>query len=143
MELLAVPSGARPLVRPLPELLAFEHDRLVDRYIKDFGVIRSTARRRFEGFKQFIAVCGMMDGHKVTSDAIDSVWHTFLLFTRDYDDFCRSYVGRFVHHEPFETPNPGAYVATRRFAEAVFGLLDETLWPLSAKGDCSSGCCRD
>ena len=143
MELLAAPSGTRTLARPLSDLLAFEHERLIKRYIKDFGVPAETARLRFTGFKQFIAVCGLMDGHKVTSDTIDSVWHTFLLFTRDYADFCRDYLGRFIHHEPFENPNPGAYVATRSYAEKLYGPLDETLWPLNAKGDCSSGCCRD
>jgi hypothetical protein len=31
---------------------------------------------------------------------IDMMWHTFLLFTRDYARFCRTYFGFFVHHQP-------------------------------------------
>lgn len=31
---------------------------------------------------------------------IDNMWHTFLLFTRDYADFCERYLGRFIHHVP-------------------------------------------
>ncbi len=32
--------------------------------------------------------------------AIDSMWHEFILLTRDYHDFCYHFFGRFIHHEP-------------------------------------------
>jgi hypothetical protein len=33
---------------------------------------------------------------------IDNMWHTFLLFTRDYQEFCHIYLnGIFFHHDPF------------------------------------------
>lgn len=31
---------------------------------------------------------------------IDDMWHEFILFTRDYNDFCMQYFGEFVHHLP-------------------------------------------
>ncbi len=31
---------------------------------------------------------------------IDDLWHTFLLFTREYQQFCQENFGRFVHHVP-------------------------------------------
>lgn len=32
---------------------------------------------------------------------IDNMWHTFLLFTKDYYQFCNDYLdGVFFHHEP-------------------------------------------
>lgn len=31
---------------------------------------------------------------------IDDMWHTFLLFTKDYADFCEKYFGEFIHHFP-------------------------------------------
>lgn len=34
------------------------------------------------------------------SEMVDEVWHQFILFTRDYDNFCRSVFGRFIHHQP-------------------------------------------
>lgn len=133
-------TSVRPLVRPFAEVLSFQHDRLLARYASDNGVSSDVAAQRFEGFKQFMVVCAMKPGPKVTSDAIDSVWHSFLLFTSDYRAFCTDYLGRFINHEPFEHPNPLAYHHTRSFAEGLFGALDERLWPLEAKGDCSSGC---
>jgi hypothetical protein len=34
------------------------------------------------------------------SRPVDSVWHTCLLFTRLYADFCESVFEEFVHHDP-------------------------------------------
>ena len=31
---------------------------------------------------------------------IDEMWHEFILFTRDYMDFCEQYFGEFIHHVP-------------------------------------------
>ena len=34
------------------------------------------------------------------SQVVDELWHEFILFTRDYQDFCRAAFGRFLHHTP-------------------------------------------
>jgi hypothetical protein len=34
------------------------------------------------------------------SQVVDELWHEFILFTRDYQDFCRQAFGRFLHHTP-------------------------------------------
>lgn len=37
---------------------------------------------------------------------IDNMWHTFLLFTKDYHEFCSNYLGGvFFHHEPIVDMN--------------------------------------
>lgn len=36
------------------------------------------------------------------SQAVDDAWHEFILFTRQYDQFCRHAFGRFLHHTPAE-----------------------------------------
>jgi hypothetical protein len=142
MSQIAASEPARDPGSSIGALMAYENERLLLRYMEDFGADRRTAEARFHGFKQFIAVCGTMDGDIVTSDTIDGVWHTFLLFTREYERFCHAHVGEYLHHEPFETPKPHAYVATRACAQRLFGPLDASLWPVTAKGRCSSGACR-
>lgn len=130
----------RETLKPMPEILAYQHDRLLHRYSVDYGVSIEEARRCFNALKEFMIVCAAKPGYKVTSDPIDRMWHTFLLFTKDYKNFCEEYLGMFINHEPFEHPAPAAYMETRAFAKEYFGRLDEELWPLEAKGDCSSGC---
>ena len=36
------------------------------------------------------------------SQVVDIAWHEFILFTRDYRDFCQRGLGRFLHHVPAE-----------------------------------------
>lgn len=125
--------------RPVADLMAYQNDKVVERYMTYSGGDHASAMRCFVGMKQFLAVCNSTPGMKVTSEPIDQMWHTFLLFTRDYASFCTTYLGRFLHHEPFEIPRPDLYVATRAQATVMFGELDPALWPPEAKGDCSSG----
>ena len=127
-------------LKDLDAILAYRHDQLLRRYVLDHQVSAVVAEKRFTGLKQFLAVCARMPGQKVTSDEIDSMWHTFLLFGRDYRQFCGDYLGRVVDHQPFEAPNPSKYMETRTFAERLCGALDDEVWPRQAKGDCSSGC---
>jgi hypothetical protein len=34
------------------------------------------------------------------SQVVDDLWHEFILFTRDYDRFCKHAFGQFLHHTP-------------------------------------------
>ncbi|HEX8176647.1 MAG TPA: hypothetical protein VF543_16260 [Pyrinomonadaceae bacterium] len=130
----------RETLKSVPEILSYQHDRLLNRYSIDYSVSIEESRRCFEALKEFMVVCAVKPGYKVTSDPIDRMWHTFLLFTKDYRTFCEDYLGMFINHEPFEHPTPTAYLETRAFAQEYFGRLDAELWPIEAKGDCSSGC---
>lgn len=133
-------SIRREIPKPAHEILAYQHDRLLHRYSVDYGVSFEESRRRFKALKEFLIVCAIKPGYKVTSDPIDQMWHTFLLFTKDYKTFCEENLGMFINHEPFEHAAPQAYLETRAFAQEYFGHLDEELWSINAKADCSSGC---
>jgi hypothetical protein len=130
----------RQTTKPIPEILGFKHDRVLQRYVSDHKVSFHEADRTFKALKEFMVVCAVKPGPKVTSAPIDNMWHTFLLFTKDYRDFCENQLGMFINHEPFEEPAPHVYLDTREFARGFFGKLDEELWPVEAKADCSSGC---
>ena len=140
MEKLIMQTALRETRKPVPEILAYQHERVLDRYATDYGVSPEEAKRRFDAFKEFMVICAVKPGPKVTSEPIDRMWHTFLLFTKDYRYFCEEYLGLFINHEPFERASPGTYLETREFARQYLGKLDENLWPVEAKGDCSSGC---
>jgi len=128
--------------RPVPDILAFNHEMLLERFVRDHGGTLDDARRKFIGLKQFLIICALGNCPKVPSPQVDDMWHTFLLFTRDYQSFCNDYLGRFVHHQPFGAFPPGTYRDTRESALALFGELDDELWPLKESncGSGSSGC---
>jgi len=130
----------REIPKGIPEILAYENDRLLRRYAEDHGATIDESRRCFKALKEFLIVCAVKPGYKVTSDPVDQMWHTFLLFTKDYRQFCEDNLGMFINHEPFENAAPEVYLETRAFMEEYFGYLDERLWSANAKADCSSGC---
>jgi len=69
---------------------------------------------------------------------VDLVWHTHILFTRDYAAFCAEIVGRFVHHEPTvnaderERLAPAYRQRTLQIYESLFGKLDVETWGFDA-----------
>lgn len=128
------------LPKSISEIMAYQNPLLLARFERDFYASREEAQQCFHGLKQFFVVCTQKSGYKVVSEPIDRMWHTFLLFTKDYREFCNGYLGRFIDHAPFETPMPSAYLETRAVAEKIFGQLDPHLWSTAAKIDCSSSC---
>ena len=130
----------REIPKSVSDVLSYQHDRLIQRHSMDHEIPLEEANRRFTALKEFMIVCAVKPGYKVTSDPIDSMWHTFLLFTKDYKNFCEENLGMFINHAPFETAAPSAYLETRAFAQEFFGHLDEELWSPKAKADCTSGC---
>ena len=60
---------------------------------------------------------------------IDDMWHTFLMFTEDYANFCERYFGRFIHHSPRdenEKINPDVFeLELTRFLSYVYDKLGE------------------
>lgn len=88
-------------------------------------------------FKKFLVLLGL--GYRklgMTSPVVDEVWHTFILFTRDYANFCQDVFGFFVHHTPDTKLDPIDLDSGSRFFEAyseVFGDIPE-IWGTS--NDC-------
>ena len=44
---------------------------------------------------------------------LDEMWHTFLLFTRAYQDFCERHFGFFLHHQPTTAQEHAQFTAER------------------------------
>lgn len=56
------------------------------------------------GLRTFFEICSVAKGRMVAmpSRAVDVAWHEFIVCTREYHWFCRSTLGRFLHHTPTE-----------------------------------------
>ena len=84
-----------------------------------------------DGLRQFLAVALAARGGRVAmpSQAVDVAWHEFILSTRDYQDFCRRVLGRFLHHTPAEALT-GGWI---RKAVRVEGL--RRAWALACRSE--------
>lgn len=119
-------------------LLAFEAPYLTKKLLR-LGVADSEAQAAelFAEVKKYLALIARDPEAELPmfSTRIDQVWHEFVLFTREYAEFCVRHAGRFLHHAPLEAA-PAASAARRppltfeefqRAYEACFGALSP-LW---------------
>lgn len=77
------------------------------------------------GLREYFQISLMADRRMVSmpSKVVDVAWHEFILFTKLYQNFCRTAMGRFLHHTPSE--------AMRTPTQAQTGI--KRAWRLSCK----------
>ena len=105
----------------------YQHPILLNKLQAELGITHEEARILFEDVKQFPALCVSTPQPLVPTKALDRGWHVFILFTKDYVQFCKDYCGRYVHHQPedpfAEVKDYKSVLRTRELAELVFGSL--------------------
>ncbi len=75
--------------------------RLSRRIVKDENISQTVAESIVDGVVAFLVMCAdYPDKRFVPSPMIDTGWHAFLLFTKEYQKFCDGIAGHFLHHEP-------------------------------------------
>ncbi|MEK6553944.1 MAG: hypothetical protein AABZ31_01790 [Bdellovibrionota bacterium] len=105
----------------LNELLAFRHDGVINRYKRDFPADAARAEDLFTDLMTFFWASKKHELERLSNPdienldftfimdeemlEIDKMWHIFLLYTKDYMDFCEKYFGEFLHHLPDVVPN--------------------------------------
>ncbi|MCX4248098.1 glycine-rich domain-containing protein [Paraliomyxa miuraensis] len=148
----SIPFGALPSPTPCPHsrdgsldvVLAYENDAIVHKFLERFDMPFEEARALFDDVKKWMWLSGRPgrpQAMTVTEDILilDEMWHTFILFTRDYHEFCRDRVGHFVHHAPttrsekdrilreYEADPEGAFARSERRLEEVLVFVAEHL----------------
>lgn len=75
------------------------------------------------------------------SKIVDVGWHTFILYTWEYAQYCQDAFGHFLHHSPtdYEGASDMPLSATLAFMEANGITYDPDLWgPVMGNGKCSN-----
>ena len=95
----------------LEDWLSYRHPGVIRRYCKEHHASTQEGEEVFREMLKWLYLCsrslaGGPDGIPCAItpeiEKIDWMWHTFLLFTMDYADFCERYAGFFLHHFPTE-----------------------------------------
>jgi hypothetical protein len=93
-------------------------ERFIDDYVFPAG-IRQRVRKRyphlteaqldlvFDALREYFHLCRKAGRRMLAmpSQVVDVAWHEFILFTRNYRQFCLRAFGRFLHHTPTEAMN--------------------------------------
>lgn len=104
------------------------YDAVIRRIARAHRIRRETARRWFEEMVRFLDLSADATRPLAPSRKVDKAWHEFLLFTREYQELCEQRYGRFIHHDPFEQPDPEAYKRTYVAYTSRFGTPSGRLW---------------
>ncbi len=117
----------------LNKLERFEAPYVEEKLLKD-GILQSKEeyQRVFTEFKKYVALAKFYPGLRLAmpSRKVDEVWHQFILFTKQYQEFCNNFLGSYLHHIPktsFTPGMPGNKENFVRLYQETFGTL-QPIW---------------
>ncbi len=92
----------------LDDILAYENADVVYRFQKVYGFTAEESSDIFSQVKRWMWLAHTRKAEGITSGlsidpplvVIDEMWHNFILFTREYHQFCEQYFGYYIHHGP-------------------------------------------
>ncbi|PGL70155.1 hypothetical protein [Bacillus sp. AFS055030] len=50
--------------------------------------------------KRFFLMAAIFENVPMYSQDVDKIWHEMILFTKSYQNFCKTFCGEMIHHEP-------------------------------------------
>jgi len=119
--------------------LNWDVEKIKARYMKEHAVNLETADIMEQELKRFLIVCAeCSDGEIGMAGPIDDFWHTFIIFTHDYEKFCEQLNGKLIHHIPLnetdaEKPSKNELTAYQRFLSLYEQVFEEKpnieIWP--------------
>ncbi|HEX3588187.1 MAG TPA: hypothetical protein VHV74_01050 [Pseudonocardiaceae bacterium] len=120
-------------------------DRLVSRIVRDEKVEPDYAARIMDQALGFLMLCAKTGKSYSPSAAVDLGWHTFILYTQDYLEFCNRLAGHFIHHAPMdeEGMDYGIPLDTVAAMKQLRIAVDDELWLLGADGGSTHRCHGD
>ena len=109
----------------LLDALDYEAPQLVDKLVADrIADDEADARLLFREVKRYLVLVKASDDTPwpMRSRRIDAAWHQFMLFTREYIQFCTRFFGGYVQHGPAGVP-PVAWAGRPAYTEPSFAAF--------------------
>ena len=121
------------------KIATYQNAGVVAKLAAELDLTEANASLLFDDVKKFLFLSAIAGTSLRPSRIIDEGWHRFILFTRDYDEFCQSYFGHFIHHQPDVKATDKASAAhASDIAKMYFGDDLSENWKCSTLGaDCA------
>lgn len=99
----------------LEDVLGYQNDRLLQKFRTLFDVSADESNNLFNEVKKWLWICMKRKYDQRNGDIseesrplvihmgmviLDELWHTFILHTKEYQEFCLKYFGEMIHHSP-------------------------------------------
>ena len=136
----------------LKKLESFEAPWLKEKLLMENKFLSSEEFEQvFIEFKKYVFLVAVNKSNlAMMSKKVDQVWHQFILFTKEYQSFCNSILGFFLHHIPrtrfslIDSESESNFIHLYR---ETFGPIPK-IWNIQdnkrfQNADCSSSCGAD
>jgi hypothetical protein len=128
--------------------LSYENPDIVTKFCDEHSLDIVLGREYFQEVKKFLYLCANTSDRLAPSAELDKIWHTFILFTKDYRLYCQKFLGKFIDHVPEVRKEPSEVKEnclqnTISHYENVFGVLNNQVWQIpffnsADEKDCSN-----
>lgn len=125
------PSGKITDDLRIAHALSYENSDIIEKFSRENKIDYGLAKEYFEELKKYLFLCSITKEKLAPSPEIDKIWHTFLLFTKDYRFYCSNFLGKFIDHVPEvkKTISKENYLQnTITEYEYLFGQLNNAIW---------------
>lgn len=121
----------------------YRNPEIIERYKDKLGLTHAEAEELFMDVKRFLYLCAVEPGPKAPTPKIDDGWHEFMMYSKEYREFCLRTLGQNIDHFPnsYLRPNEnqkGLVRTTRDMAKVVFDDLGKN-WDVP-QGSVESPC---
>lgn len=129
----------------------FDMTEVLGRYQEETRLPSDVIAEHALELKKFLTLCAVNPGNYGMRGPIDELWHTFIIFTEKYHQFCQQLCGKYIHHFPVPHKDaahfqPDAVDAYKSFLEdyaEAFGVEPPLhIWPRPLPGSNDSPSCN-
>lgn len=92
-------------MKTLQEILEYRNSRVISKFREEYYFDEKETDEIFKDILMWLWLAAKTEDEKLCSmfhsmAVLDKMWHSFLVFSRDYELFCKTDLGKFIHHEP-------------------------------------------
>jgi hypothetical protein len=128
--------------------LSYENADIITKFCSEYDIEQELAKEYFIEVKKFLYLCSNTTDRLAPSAEIDKIWHTFILFTKDYRQYCMHFLGKFIDHMPevkndtveLEEPKENCLLNTLTHYQIAFGELNNEVWQVPFKNETEEEC---
>ncbi len=124
----------------MSNIMNYSMINVVKRCQKDFGYNDDDMIMLERELKRYLILCAIKENANTSvnmySTDVDNLWHSFILFTKEYANFCNKNARHFIHHTPRvnETITPEELQESRKafraFIETYEKIFKEEIHPI-------------
>jgi hypothetical protein len=103
----AFPAEQKWVICPLEEICKYKNEDVIYSFLDRFDLTYDETDDLFKETYKWLWLCAKAQSQgfgalHINSDLriLDQAWHTFVLYTKEYHEFCRKHFSYFVHHKP-------------------------------------------